>query len=95
MTLKNKALMIRPTSQYKRDLKKAIKQGKNLTLLDHIIAQLQHNHTLPIKHRDHFLGGHWHGHRECHLTPDWLLIYKMTEYELLLVRMGLHAELFG
>lgn len=94
MTLKNKTLNIRPTTQYKRDLKKAIKQRKNLTLLENIISQLQCGHALAAKHRDHFLGGNWHGHRECHLTPDWLLIYKISENELLLLRMESHAELF-
>ena len=77
MTLKNKTLNIRPTTQYKRDLKKAIKQSKNLRLLETVVTWLQCGHALPAKHHDHFLGGHWHGHRECHLTPDWLLIYKM------------------
>ena len=66
------------TNQFKRDLKKVCKQRKNIQLLDELIMQLQHEKTLHSKHKDHNLTGAWYGYRECHITPDWLLIYKIN-----------------
>jgi mRNA interferase YafQ len=86
------------TTQFKRDLKKIKKQQKNKKQLDSVVEQLQQEQLLPIKYRDHHLVGNWHGYRECHITPDWLLIYKIVEGDcvrlLRLARTGSHAELF-
>ena len=89
-------LDIRRSTQFKKDLKKIIKQRKNLTLLDGIIQKLRHIEPLELKHRDHLLIGDWNGYRECHINPDWLLIYKIVEeLELLrLMRTGSHSDLF-
>ena len=89
-------LDIRRTTQFKKDLKKIIKQRKDLSLLEDIIQLLQRLEPLKQKHNDHFLVGNWNGYRECHINPDWLLIYKVDEeLQLLrLMRTGSHSELF-
>ena len=82
---------------FKKDLKKIKKQGKNKQKLDEVIEQLQQEKPLSRKYCDHELIGKWKGYRECHVTPDWLLIYKIQlgRVRLLrLVRTGSHAELF-
>ena len=92
----NNLLIIKRSTQFKRDLKKAIKQGKSLDVLEEVVTTLQHKKVLAGKYRDHNLGGNWKGYRECHLEPDWLLIYKINEAELYLymARIGSHSELF-
>lgn len=85
-------------TQFKRDLKKMQKQGKNKKLLDEVIDQLQHELPLQQKHQDHNLSSNWRGYRECHITPDWLLIYKVVKDDciklLRLSRTGSHSDLF-
>lgn len=88
-------LHLKVTNQFKKDLKKARKQRKNIDELGIIIDLLQSEHELEIKYRDHSLSGNWKSHRECHISPDWLLIYKIDKSELRLVRVGSHSELFG
>lgn len=87
------------TSVFKRDYKriKATPRHKDLeTLLPEITSLLADDQPIPEKHRDHALGGNWKKHRECHLKPDLLLIYKFpNENTLRLVRMGSHSELFA
>jgi mRNA interferase YafQ len=89
-------LLIRRSSQFKKDLKKIIRQGKNLNLLEDVVTTLQEQKPLDTKHCDHSLTGEWSSYRECHLSPDWLLIYKVEEdLQLLkLMRTGSHSELF-
>lgn len=89
-------LDIRRSTQFKKDLKKVIKQGKNLQLLEDVIGKLQASEPLTQKNLDHPLVGNWKGYNECHINPDWLLIYKVEQsVELLrLVRTGSHSELF-
>ncbi|WP_115710308.1 type II toxin-antitoxin system YafQ family toxin [Legionella sainthelensi] len=84
------------STQFKKDLKKIIKQGKDLDLLEEIVNKLQNSEKLPPNNCDHLLSGDWRGFRECHISPDWLLIYKSeNELKLLrLVRTGSHSELF-
>lgn len=85
------------TNQFKKDLKKIAKQNKNRKKLDEVIELLQKEEPLAIKHRDHDLIGNWKGYRECHVTPDWLLIYKVIEGHVRLLRLartGSHSELF-
>ena len=70
------------------------KQGKDLEKIKAVIDLLVAGEPLPPKNRDHKLGGDWIGRRDCHVEPDWILIYKLTEDELLLERTGTHADLF-
>ncbi|CZG24412.1 TPA: type II toxin-antitoxin system YafQ family toxin [Legionella pneumophila] len=84
------------STQFKKDLKKIIKQGKELGLLQEIVESLQRQESLPPKNCDHSLSGNWKGYRECHISPDWLLIYKSDDQLKLLrlARTGSHSELF-
>jgi mRNA interferase YafQ len=84
----------KPTSKFKKDLKTAEKRGYNLDLLTDIIIRLVNNEKLEEKHNDHALQGEYKGCRECHITPDWLLIYKIEDKVLKLARTGTHSELF-
>lgn len=91
-------LKLAPSTKFKKDLKRIVKQGKNRELIDDVIEILQRQEPLPSKNRDHALVGDYKGYRECHITPDWLLIYRVTNnnyVELLeLTRTGSHSELF-
>lgn len=87
---------VRQSGLYNREYKKAKKQGKNIALLQEIVALLANDIPLPAKHRDHALTGNWRNHRECHIKPDWLLVYRKTDDDgliLLLVRAATHSEL--
>ena len=82
--------------KFKKDLKLAIKRGYNMTLMDEVVTSLSNGEILPPKYRDHDLSGDYKGCRECHITPDWLLIYEIIEDELVLylTRTGTHSDLF-
>lgn len=84
------------TTQFKRDFKKIAASGryKKQDFLD-VIELLIHDKKLPEKYCDHNLSGNWKNYRECHIKPDWLLIYKQYEDQLLLARTGSHSELFS
>ena len=85
-----------PTGKFKKDLKMAIKRGYNIDLLDGIVTKLSNGETLPPKNKDHGLSGNYAGKRECHITPDWLLVYQY-DHEILylyLTRTGTHSDLF-
>ncbi len=82
------------SKQFHKDLKKANKQGKEIEILKKIMALLVAEVPLPIENKDHRLTGIYSHHRECHITPDWLLIYKVTKTELRFERTGSHSELF-
>ena len=73
------------------------RQGKDLSKLERILEALIREEALPDAMRDHSLGGAYHGHRECHIEPDWLLIYRVDKEGFVLVatRMGSHSELLG
>lgn len=88
---------IRPTTKFQRDLKRIEKRGYNLTLLTQIIKKLANGEKLSEKNRDHALMGEYGGCRECHITPDWLLIYEIAGDELILylTRTGTHSDLFN
>jgi len=77
------------TNQFKKDYKKVKKQNKNLGKLREIIEQLSHETKLGPRHKDHKLVGNWTDHRECHIEPDWLLIYRITSEGLFLERTGI------
>ena len=83
------------SNQYKRDIKLCAKRGYDLSLLNDVINTLRIPQVLPPKNRDHILQGEYTGKRECHVTPDWLLIYQVVDDELYLVRTGSHSDLFN
>ena len=85
------------TTQFKKDYKLALKRHLNIDLLDDIIQALSRGETLPEKNKDHPLSGDWTGHRECHIQPDWLLVYRIEDDVLVLTlaRTGTHSDLFG
>ena len=88
---------VKPTTQFKKDYKLAMKRGLDIGLLEEVITKLAKGITLPEKSRDHALTGNWIGHRECHVLPDWLLIYRIENDVLVLTlsRTGTHSDLFG
>ncbi len=87
-------LRVRPTSKFKKDLKKAAKQNRDLKKLRQILEQLSIPEPLPSKFKDHKLKGEWIDFRECHIESDWLLIYTISDFELRPARLGTHSELF-
>ena len=84
------------TAQFRKDLKRIRKRGYDLSKLDDILQSLQREELLPVKHHDHALTGDYIGFRECHIQPDWLLIYRINNNELFLFlsRTGTHSDLF-
>ena len=84
------------SNRFRKDLKLAAKRGCDLALLNSIVDRLAQGETLPAKHRDHSLTGDYIGFRECHIQPNWLLIYRTEEEALMLflMRTGTHADLF-
>jgi mRNA interferase YafQ len=82
------------TTQFKKDVKRLQKRGKDLAKIKTVIGLLLAEKPLPPKNRDHQLGGNWSGRRDCHIEPDWILIYKPLDDELLLERTGTHSDLF-
>ena len=88
-------LNVRYSTRFKRDFKLCVKRHWNMELLQQVIDTLKIPDTLPHKNLDRSLSGDHSGHRECHVVPDWLLIYRQDEEELLLYRTGTHADLFG
>ena len=89
--------IVKPTTQFKKDFKLAMKRSMKIELLEEVIAMLAMGETLPDKHKDHALTGNWVGHRECHILPDWLLIYRIEDEVLVLTlaRTGTQSDLFG
>ena len=82
------------TTQFKKDFKRIQKQRKDLVKLKTILELLVAGESLPEKYKDHSLHGNYEGTRDCHISPDWVLIYVIVEDELRLIRTGSHAELF-
>jgi len=83
------------SSAFKRDYKRTSKRGVDMTKFDAVIELLIHDNPLPHKYRPHMLSGEWKGFSECHIAPDWLLIYDLEDPEVLaLHRMGTHSDLF-
>ena len=89
-------LKIRYSSRFRKDFKTIVKRGYDVKLFEAVLNLLVQEKVLPQKYLDHPLAGNYAGHRECHITPDWLLIYKI-EKEILtlsLTRTGTHSDLF-
>ena len=87
---------VKPTKRFKKDVAIAKKRGKDLSKLSAIIETLSNGEELAVKYRDHTLRGDYEGYRECHIEPDWLLIYANYDDCLVLAlnRTGTHADLF-
>lgn len=89
-------MTIRVHKLFKKDLKRIVRRGYNLDLLKKVVDLLAKQEVLPEKYKDNSLSGEYIGYRECHITPDWLLIYQLKDDELILVlsRTGTHSDLF-
>ena len=88
-------LNVNYSGQFKKDYKRCQKRGWNIELLKSVVAILAIPDILPPQNRDHNLSGDYAGRRECHITPDWLLIYEIDGSDLYLERTGTHSDLFG
>lgn len=88
-------LDLRYSKQFKKDFRLCLKRRYNMVLLQKVIDTLRVPEMLPERNADHGLSGNHLGYRECHILPDWLLIYRQEKGELLLYRTGTHADLFG
>ena len=88
--------IVKPSKKFQKDLKKVKSRGYNINLLAEVIQLLEDGKTIPQRYQDHKLSGNFKGCRECHVLPDWLLIYEIVENELLLylTRTGTHSDLF-
>lgn len=88
---------VKITTQFKKDYKLAMKRGLKIALLEDVVTALAMGKSLPEKNRDHALTGNWAGYRECHIQPDWLLIYRIEDDVLVLTltHTGTHNDLFG
>ena len=88
-------LDVRYSTRFKKDFKTCVKRHYSMEKLQYIIETLRIPEALSSKYSDHNLSGNYSGYRECHIEPDWLLIYRQDTEELLLYRTGTHADLFG
>ena len=95
--MKETKYTVKYTTSFKKDYKRAIKRGLKIELLEQVVSLLAMGEPLPDKNRDHDLSGDWAGHRECHIFPDWLLVYRIEDDVLVLTlaRTGTHSDLFG
>ena len=82
------------TSQFKKDFKRIKKQGKDLSKLKEVVSAISNSEALEERHSDHALIGNWSGSRDCHIEPDWILIYRVDRDFLFLERTGSHSDLF-
>ena len=89
-------LKVKYSSRFKKGLRLAVKRGLDISLLEDVVEKLKSRNPLDVKYRDHSLSGNYKGYRECHIQPDWLLIYLMEDdiLTLTLVDTGSHADLF-
>ena len=86
---------LKTTKRFERDLKRVKKRGKQLNKLWSVVERLLSDQPLEARHRAHSLSGEWQSFRECHIEPDWLLIWREIEDQVILVRTGTHSDLFG
>lgn len=88
---------VRPTTRFRKDLKLMVKRGLDPAQLSEVIKRLARGERLPEKYSDHALRGEYQGCRECHIQPDWLLVYEQDDKDLYLylIRTGTHSDLFS
>lgn len=82
------------TSQFKKDFKRIKKRGNDLNKLKEVVSAIANSEALQERHRDHAISGNWSGSRDCHIEPDWILIYRVDGEFLFLERTGSHSDLF-
>lgn len=82
------------TKQFVRDVRRMRRRGKDIGKLKTVVGQLAQGRVLDAKHRDHALTGMWKNYRDCHIEPDWALVYSMDRNNLRLERTGSHSDLF-
>ncbi len=89
-------LTIKYEREFKKDYKRVVRRGYHIQFMETVIELLAKGEPLPPKYKDHALTGDYRGCRECHITPDWLLIYQIHGEELILIltRTGTHSDLF-
>ncbi len=89
-------LTVLEQNRFKREVRRLARRGKNLSKLDEVVKMLANEEQLPEQYRDHALRGEWEGFRDCHIEPDWLLIYRIENEKLILVLVatGSHSDLF-
>ena len=89
-------LTIRYEKSFKKDYKRVLKRGCDSKLLEEVLGYLIKREPLPVKYRDHALSGNYKGFRECHIQPDWLMVWEQndTELTLLFIQTGTHSDLF-
>ncbi len=87
---------LKPSTKFQKDIKRIEKRGYNLALLADVIKIIANGEELEAKYKDHHLSGNYAKCRECHITPDWLFVYELTESDLILylTRTGTHSDLF-
>ena len=97
MKTTNYKYTIEMSSRYKKELKKMIRRGADESKIIYVIDILASGETLPRRYEDHPLHGKFEGLRECHITPDWVLVYKIDGNRLILAltRTGTHSDIFG
>lgn len=88
-------LKFKTTKQFEKDFKMVLKRGKDKKKIVSVMKGLIDQEPLGVKQKDHNLSGTYSGRRECHIEPDWLLIYKKTDDEIIFERTGSHSDLFG
>ncbi len=88
-------MILQTTNRFEKDLKRAKSRGKDLDKLWTVLDALLVGRELQTRHRPHRLSGQWSDFWECHIEPDWLLIWESGEHALVLVRTGTHSDLFG
>ena len=82
------------TSQFKKDFKLCMKRGYDTQLIKNVMTDLENGEQLPLQNKDHALTGGYTGYRECHVQPDWLLVYQTNEETVVFDRTGTHSDLF-
>ena len=89
-------LTIKKTTKFKKDFKTAVRRGCDISVFEYVVTELANERRLDEKYKDHALTGNYIGFRECHLAPDWLLVYQIQNEKLtlLLYRTGTHSDLF-
>ena len=87
-------LKVKYSSRFKKGLRLAVKRGLDISLLENVVEKLKAGIPLNAKYKDHPLSGNYKGYRECHIQPDWLLIYEIDGNDLYLDRTGTHSDLF-
>ena len=88
-------LKVVTTRKFDREAKRVVRRGKDWGKMEEVVSRLMQRLPLEYKHHDHQLSGKLKDRRDCHVEPDWVLLYQVTETELILERTGTHSDIFG